>query len=97
MSAVGFAKIMVDRQETGRTLPDVIDHRIKVETRNLSFWYAKTQALFNVTTVLSTLIAMFLFDWRLTLLSVGILPIFAIIGVASGRSRCVRLMCRGIL
>ena len=52
MSAVGFAKIMVERQETGRTLPDVIDHRIKVETRNLSFWYGKTQALFDVATVI---------------------------------------------
>jgi phosphate transport system ATP-binding protein len=48
MSAVGFAKIMVDRQETGRTLPDVNVHRIKVETRNLCFWYGKTQALFDV-------------------------------------------------
>ena len=52
MSAVGFAKIMVDRQETGRTLPGVIDHRIKVEARNLCFWYGKTQALFDVTTVI---------------------------------------------
>ena len=49
MSAVGFAKIMVERQETGRTLPDVVGHRIKLETRNLSFWYGKTQALFDVT------------------------------------------------
>lgn len=35
--------------------------------------------LSNVTTVLSTLIAMFILDWRLTLLSVGVLPIFAFI------------------
>lgn len=33
--------------------------------------------LSNVTTVLSTLAAMFYFDWRLTLLSVGVLPLFA--------------------
>ena len=52
MSAVGFAKIMVERQESGRTLPDVNVHRIKVETRNLCFWYGKTQALFNVTTAI---------------------------------------------
>lgn len=48
MSAVGFAKIMVERKESGRTLPDVKLHRIKVETRNLSFWYGKTQALHGV-------------------------------------------------
>ena len=52
MSAVGFAKIMVDRQETGRTLPDVNVHRIKVETRSLCFWYGKTQALHNVSTAI---------------------------------------------
>ena len=52
MSAVGFAKIMVERQESGRTLPDVNVHRIKVETRDLCFWYGKTQALFDVTTVI---------------------------------------------
>ena len=50
MSAVGFAKIMVERQETGRTLPDVQGHHVKVETRNLSFWYGKTQALYDVST-----------------------------------------------
>lgn len=33
--------------------------------------------LSNVTTVLSTLVAMVILDWRLTLLSVSILPIFA--------------------
>jgi phosphate transport system ATP-binding protein len=52
VSAVGFAKIMVERQETGRTLPDVNVHRIKVETRDLCFWYGKTQALFDVTTAI---------------------------------------------
>jgi len=36
--------------------------------------------LSNVTTVLSTLAAMIIMDWRLTLLSVGILPVFALIG-----------------
>jgi ATP-binding cassette subfamily B protein len=38
----------------------------------------------NVTTVLSTLAAMIYMDWRLTLLSVGILPVFALIGAKVG-------------
>jgi ATP-binding cassette subfamily B protein len=40
--------------------------------------------LSNVTTVLSTLVAMIYMDWRLTLLSVGALPIFAGIGSKVG-------------
>ncbi|MDR3692840.1 MAG: ABC transporter ATP-binding protein [Fimbriimonas sp.] len=40
--------------------------------------------LSNVTTVVSTLIAMIVMDWRLTLLSVGILPIFAILSAKVG-------------
>jgi len=40
--------------------------------------------LSNVTTVLSTLVAMIYMDWRLTLLSVGILPIFALISAKIG-------------
>ncbi len=40
--------------------------------------------LSNVTTVLSTLIAMIYMDWRLTLLSVGVLPIFAGLGSKVG-------------
>jgi ATP-binding cassette subfamily B protein len=47
--------------------------------------------LFNVTTVLSTLTAMFLFDWRLSLLSVCALPSFAVlsakVGVYAGKVR----------
>jgi len=35
--------------------------------------------LSNVTTVLSTLIAMLYMDWRLTVLSVGVLPLFALL------------------
>ena len=50
MNTVGFAKIMVDRQETGRNLPNVNVHRLKMETRNLCFWYGKSQALFDVST-----------------------------------------------
>ena len=41
-------------------------------------------ALSNITTVLSTLVAMIIFDWRLTLLSVGVLPFFALIGAKVG-------------
>ena len=40
--------------------------------------------LSNVTTVISTLVAMFLLDWRLTLLSVGVLPLFALAGSRIG-------------
>lgn len=40
--------------------------------------------LSNVATVLSTLVAMFLLDWRLTLLSVGLLPIFAFLASRIG-------------
>ncbi len=40
--------------------------------------------LSNVTTVLSTLIAMFLMDWRLTLLSIGVLPLFAMLSAKIG-------------
>lgn len=36
--------------------------------------------LSNVATILSTLVAMVYMDWRLTLLSVGVLPIFAALG-----------------
>ena len=47
--------------------------------------------LSNVTTVLSTLAAMVIMDWRLTLLSVGILPLVAWIGEWVGdRARGVR-------
>ena len=43
---------MTERQETGRTLPNVNGHGLKVETRNLCFWYGKTQALFDVCTTI---------------------------------------------
>jgi len=42
--------------------------------------------LSNVTTVLSTLVAMIYMDWRLTLLSVGILPLFALVATRVGSS-----------
>lgn len=40
--------------------------------------------LSNVTTVLSTLVVMIVMDWRLTLLSVGVLPLFALLGQKVG-------------
>lgn len=40
--------------------------------------------LSNVATVLSTLVAMIYMDWRLTLLSVGILPFFAVVAAKIG-------------
>ncbi len=45
---VGFAKIMVERQEAGRALGDLNGHRIKIETRDFCFWYGKTQALYDI-------------------------------------------------
>jgi ATP-binding cassette subfamily B protein len=38
----------------------------------------------NLTVVLSTLVAMFILDWRLSLLSVGILPVFAFVAFKVG-------------
>lgn len=50
-----------------------------------------SDALSNITTVVSSLIAMFVFDWRLALLSVGLLPIFALVGAQmGGYSRKIR-------
>ncbi len=43
-----------------------------------------SDALANVTTVASALIAMFVLDWRLTLLAIGILPPSALLGVRIG-------------
>ena len=40
--------------------------------------------LSNLTTVISTLIAMIVMDWRLTLLSVGVLPLFALLSAKIG-------------
>ena len=40
--------------------------------------------LSNITLVVSKLIVMFIMDWRLTLLSIGVLPIFAFIGAKVG-------------
>ena len=47
-TSFGFAKIMTERQDAGRTTPNVEAHRVKMETRNFSFWYGQTQALFDI-------------------------------------------------
>lgn len=39
----------------------------------------------NVTTALTTVVAMFILDWRLTALSVGVLPLFAFIAAGVGK------------
>jgi ATP-binding cassette subfamily B protein len=41
--------------------------------------------LSNVTTALTTVVAMLILDWRLTALSVGVLPIFALIAAKVGK------------
>ncbi len=52
--------------------------------------------LSNVTTVLSTLVAMIYMDWRLTLLSVGVLPVFAGLGSKVGSlARDIRAKVQG--
>ncbi len=49
-----------------------------------------SNVLSNFTTVLSTLVAMVYMDWRLTLLSVGILPVFALLGAWVGTTDAMR-------
>jgi phosphate transport system ATP-binding protein len=51
-ATVAFAKIVVERQETGRSHPDLSTHGVKLEARDLCFWYGNTQALFNVNMVI---------------------------------------------
>jgi ATP-binding cassette subfamily B protein len=64
-----------------RTRTGEIQSRLANDVSGVQSVVSDTAAniLSNVTTVVSTLIAMFLVDWRLTLLSVGILPFFALI------------------
>ena len=40
--------------------------------------------LSNITTVLSTIVAMIWMDWRLTILSIGVLPLFALVAAKIG-------------
>ncbi len=45
---------------------------------------AVTNTLQNITALLSTLVAMCLLDWRLTILAIGVLPVFAFLGARVG-------------
>lgn len=65
-----------------------IQSRLTNDFTNVSSVLSDTVAtvLFSVATVLSSLIGMVIFDWRLTLLSVGAMPIFAIIASKVGAS-----------
>jgi phosphate transport system ATP-binding protein len=49
-ATVAFAKIVMERKENGRPHADVHGHGIKLATRNLSFWYGNSQALFDINT-----------------------------------------------
>jgi len=50
-----------------------------------------TNALSNAAVVVTTLIAMFLFDWRLTLMTLAVVPVFAVAGGKMGAvSRKIR-------
>ena len=48
-ATVGFATIMGEREQAGRVLHEASGEQPKVETRDFSFWYGATQALFGVT------------------------------------------------
>jgi phosphate transport system ATP-binding protein len=50
MSAgLGFAKIMTERQESGRALTSAVGQRVKMNARGVNFWYGNHQALYDVT------------------------------------------------
>jgi ATP-binding cassette subfamily B protein len=63
-----------------------IQSRLANDVNNVQSVISDTAAslLNNVTVVISTLVTMIYMDWRLTLLSVGILPIFALIAAKVG-------------
>jgi phosphate transport system ATP-binding protein len=45
----GYAKILVEREASGRQLPTLDGRRAKMAASQLSLWYGKTQALFDIT------------------------------------------------
>jgi len=51
-AGVGFAQILVERQETGRTLAVNQPLRTKAAARDFSFWYGATQALHQINLVI---------------------------------------------
>ncbi len=48
VSTLAYSAILSERNITGRKSPDLSCARIRCEVRNLSFWYGKTQALFDI-------------------------------------------------
>ncbi len=70
-----------------------IQSRLANDVNNVQSVISDTAAsvLNNVTVVVSTLVTMIYMDWRLTLLSVGILPLFALIAAkVGGAARGIR-------
>ena len=63
-----------------------IQSRLLNDVTNVQSVMSDTVAsiLANVATVVSSLVAMFLFDWRLTLMSIGLLPLFALLASRIG-------------
>ena len=51
-ATLAFTKIIMERRAAEPARADVSDHGVKLQTRRLSFWYGKTQALFDVTTAI---------------------------------------------
>jgi phosphate transport system ATP-binding protein len=47
-ASVGFAKIMTERQDSGRIVARAAGQRVKMESRRLNFWYGQTQALHDI-------------------------------------------------
>src|SRR5262249_27795410 len=52
LSTLAFSKIISERSLVGRQPPDLRGAQTKFEIRNVSFWYGKTQALFDVSLVI---------------------------------------------
>ncbi len=46
--STGFAKIMDERQATGRSLSDLHQQAPKIEARNIEFWYGRTKVLHTI-------------------------------------------------
>jgi phosphate transport system ATP-binding protein len=52
--STGFAKIMDERQATGRSLSDLQQQPPKIEARNVQFWYGKTKVLHDINLAIPT-------------------------------------------
>jgi phosphate transport system ATP-binding protein len=52
LSTLAFSKIISERSLVGRQPPDLRGARAKFQVGDLSFWYGKTQALFDVSLVI---------------------------------------------